>query len=170
MGIVLIVIGIFMLGAIGVKWVFSDSMDVISGTNGEVAGEGSKTFDPSAIKKVVVRNTVGAIHVQGDNNAQEATVHFTKYVAAKWGMGSRETAVDRADVNVRVQGDKEVIEVTLPDGGFFKPSVYINLDITLPPNVEVEAEDKVGTINIAGMNTPVRATNDVGSITIDGFR
>ena len=171
MGIVLIVIGIFMLGAIGVKWLFTESYeDVVSGTSGEVAGEGTKTFDPSAIKKVVVRNTVGAINVQGDGNAKEATVHFTKHVTAKWGSGSRQVAADRADVSVKVQGDKEVIEVELPDGGLWKPSVYVNLNITLPPNVEVEVENKVGEIKIMGMNTPVRATNDVGGITIDGFR
>ncbi|MGB8954672.1 MAG: DUF4097 family beta strand repeat-containing protein [Tumebacillaceae bacterium] len=171
MGIVLIVIGIFMLGAVGVKWVFTGNfVDVVSGVDGEVAEEGSKTFDPSAIKKVVVRNSVGEINVQGDGNAKEATVHYTKYVASKWGMGSRQVAVERADVDVQVKGDRAVIEVTLPDGSFLAPSVYLSLDITLPPNVEVETENKVGGINIAGMNTPVRATNDVGNITIDGFR
>ena len=171
MGVVLILIGFFMLVSVGVEWIFNDSWaDPAAAGNVVSVEEGDQAFDTATIKKVVVLNSVGSIRVKGDPNAVQANLHYAKNLTRKWGIGAPELAAERVQVLSSVKGDNQVIEVITADNPFWQGAVSVALDLTLPPNVEVEVQSVAGAINVEQMNAPVRAQNEVGSVNIDGFR
>lgn len=115
-----------------------------------------------------VNNLVGSVNIQG-RNVDEIQVDIKKEARAISESQARER-LDDIQVDVRRDGNRYIIDVTgNNDSGLFD-NLSVDLDITVPEDVNVVVNSDVGSIHLKDVRIVdnLDLSSDVGSIEFEG--
>ena len=113
----------------------------------EFRAERTGAIDTQGVQKIVLRTGAGDLKVQGRDGAR---------IEAKGdACASSQALVDAVAISVRREGSIAFVESVIPLEKLNKKEregyAYIDLDITLPANLPVEAEDSSGDAELSGL-------------------
>lgn len=122
----------------------------------------TRHFTVGASPHIVVKQTVGSIHVTSGGSGNEVRVQATKWMSRMWNNAaafqvSYAQSADGNTVTVTVEG-------TTPSTLFSGPGVA--LDLTVPANTGLELTMNTGDIQVTGVNGQMLLANNTGSITV----
>lgn len=96
--------------------------------------ERTDAADTAGVHKVVIRAGAGNLKVNGRAGA-------TRVEARGIACAGKQELLDASQISVRREGDVVLVETAIPEGSSY---AYIDLGITLPDNMPVEAVDSSG--------------------------
>src|SRR4051812_38114006 len=120
--------------------------------------------DAAGIQKVVIRAGAGDLKVDGRGGA-------TRVEARGIACADKQDLLDATQISVRREGGVVYVETTIPQNSTY---AYIDLGITLPDNVPVEAIDssgdasfeQLGALNLTDSSGDLKLRNIAGALTL----
>ncbi|PWK15832.1 DUF4097 family beta strand repeat-containing protein [Tumebacillus permanentifrigoris] len=177
-GIAFIVAGVVALIGVGVTY-FQPQQMIVNGI-GEAVGEvsfgksteiesGDLDVDFTTVKKLVVDNPIGRIHVVGTSDTQAWKLHYAKGIYGLSNDRARQN-VQEYKVDVKQDGDVVKIKTTYNVSNLNFSNLYVDLELFVPAELAVELENNVGEIETQNLLGTVNVKSDVGAVHIDGFK
>ncbi len=122
----------------------------------------TRHFTVGSSPHIIVKQTVGSIHVNSGGSGSEVSVQATKWMSGWWGNASAyqvsyAQSTDGNTVTVTVKGPT-------PSSMFTGPGVA--LDLTIPANANLELTMNAGDIWVTGVSGQMLLENNTGSITM----
>ncbi len=116
------------------------------------------TFSVEAQPKITIRDDVGAIRVHSGGEENQVVVQATK--RRRILMGG-EIAI-QCDQNTA----KNAITVKSRNGWSFIGSKWVDFDITVPRNADLELKNDAGSITVSGIAGQISCATDAGSVKV----
>jgi hypothetical protein len=116
------------------------------------------TFSVGAQPKIIIRDDVGAIRVHPGGEENQVVVQATR--RRRILMGG-EIAI-HYDQNTA----KNAITVKASNGWSFIGSKWVDFDITVPRNADLELKNDAGSITVNGIAGQISCTTDAGSVKV----
>ena len=113
------------------------------------------TFHVAGHTQLIVHNTSGDIRIH-EGESDSIVVHGTKYVS---GFGA-----NMNDITVDYQQNGNTVSVTANEGSNFLGERGVDLDISVPPAIDLQIENRSGDIGIEHVSGDIEAQTTSGDI------
>lgn len=135
---------------------------LIAGTVITTSSVETRHFMVGASPHIVVKQTVGSIHVNSGGSGNEVSIQATKWMSRMWNNASA------LQVSYAQSADGNTVTVTVegpaPSTLFNGPGVA--LDLTVPANADLKLTMNTGDIQVTGVSGQLLLANNTGSITV----
>lgn len=118
------------------------------------------TFSVGAQPKIIIRDDVGAIRVHPGGEEYQVVVQATKRRRILMG--------GEIDIHYDQNTAKNAISVKASNGWSFIGSKWVDFDITVPRNADLELKNDAGGITINGIAGQISCTTGAGSVKVTG--
>jgi hypothetical protein len=185
-GIVCIVFGVLILSGVAVR--LTHPLDQLGSKTAEMFDQignnvpnfdfdgqnsltdrGQQTFDASKITKLELNEKAGKINITTDPNAKVAQVNYVKGIGLKFNNTDLSERLKNVEVKLQTMGDTQHVDVEYHGNNDFFNSAYVNLDIVIPPNLQVDVRSNAGEVTTNGLQNKVSVHLNAGKIQVDGF-
>lgn len=122
--------------------------------------EFEQTIDIPAGARLIVQNTLGDVHIRGQEGATQMHVRAEGAVPAE---GAEHTGAAATAWSPVIEQRGDVVFVRLARAGKFASA---DMEITVPTGVSVEVQSTVGDITVEGTHASVSAECATGDITV----
>ena len=136
------------------------------GDDCELRAERSGAIDTKGAGKIVIRAGAGNLKVTGRNGS-------SRVEASGQACASKQALLDAVQISVRREGDVVYVETTLPqneeDWSWGKNEyAYLDIDISLPSNLPVDALDSSGDASFASIKA-LEVQDSSGDLKVTGI-
>ena len=118
------------------------------------------TFTVGAQPKIIIKDDVGAIRVHPGGEEYQVVVQATKRRRILMG--------GEIDIHYDQNAAKNAITVKADNGWSFIGSKWVDFDITVPRNADLELKNDVGSITVNGIAGQISCATDAGSVKVTG--
>jgi hypothetical protein len=116
------------------------------------------TFSVGAQPKIIIKDDVGAIRVHPGGEEYQVVVQATKRRRILMG--------GEIDIHYDQNTAKNAITVKASNGWSFIGSKWVDFDITVPRNADLELKNDAGSITVNGIAGQLSCTTDAGSVKV----
>ncbi len=116
------------------------------------------TFSVGAQPKIIIKDDVGAIRVHPGGEEHQVVVRATKRRRILMG--------GEIDIHYDQNTAKNAITVKASNGWSFIGSKWVDFDIIVPRNADLELKNDAGSITVNGIAGQISCTTDAGSVKV----
>lgn len=131
---------------------------VISKSRPSTSSVETHTFSVGAQPKIIIRDDVGAIRVHPGGEDYQVVVQATKRQRILMG--------GEIDIHYDQNNAKNAITVKASNGWSFIGSKWVDFDITVPRNADLELKNDAGSITVDGIAGQISCSTDAGSVKV----
>lgn len=130
----------------------------ISRSRRSVSSSETRTFSVETQPKIVIKDDVGAIRVHPGGEEYQVVVQVTR--RGRFLLGGE------IDVRYDQNSAKNSLSVKTSGGWSFIGSQWVDFDITVPRNADLELKNDAGSITIDGLAGQISCSTDAGSVKV----
>ncbi len=130
----------------------------ISRNRHSVSSTETHTFSVGAQPKIIIKDDVGAIRVHPGGEDYQVVVQATKRRRILMG--------GEIDIHYDQNTAKNAITVKASNGWSFIGSKWVDFDITVPRNADLELKNDAGSITVNGIAGQISCATDAGSVKV----